>query len=286
MTGILIMLNYVQYGFFYKRIRILTFAAKKVVEGDYDININKNREGDFSKLAIYFNSMSEIIRNNLSELEREKQFLVDLLSDISHQLKTSLSSVILYNDIMFSKELPLEQRATFLLNNQRQLEKMNWMIKNILKLAKLDAKAIEVVKEEQSLNETVQDAIDTLESKAFESQVIIIFKEKEEVNFEHDRLWLEEALINIVKNGIEHTQPGGTINIELIQNPLYTRIIIEDTGEGISDEDLLNIKMWQIDFLHHKILYNDYNAKEILCIILTLELMMQVLELWLMREVM
>lgn len=286
MTGILIMLNYVQYGFFYKRIRILTFAAKKVVEGDYDININKNREGDFSKLAIYFNSMSEIIRNNLSELEREKQFLVDLLSDISHQLKTSLSSVILYNDIMFSKELPLEQRATFLLNNQRQLEKMNWMIKNILKLAKLDAKAIEVVKEEQSLNETVQDAIDTLESKAFESQVIIIFKEKEEVNFEHDRLWLEEALINIVKNGIEHTQPGGTINIELIQNPLYTRIIIEDTGEGISDEDLLNIKMWQIDLLHHKILYNDYNAKEILCIILTLELMMQVLELWLMREVM
>ncbi len=241
MTGILFILNYVQYGFFYKRIRILTFAAKKVVEGDYDININENREGDFSKLAISFNSMSEIVRNNLSELEREKQFLVDLLSDISHQLKTSLSSVILYNDIMSSKELPLEQRAAFLLNNQSQLQKMNWMIKNILKLAKLDAKAIEVVKEEQSLNETVQDAIDALEIKAFEGKVIIIFKEKEEINFKHDRLWLEEALINIVKNGIEHTQPGGTINIELIQNPLYTRITIEDTGKGISDEDLPNI---------------------------------------------
>ena len=110
MATILFILNYFQYSFFYKRIRRLTIAAKKVVEGDYDIAINENREGDFSKLAISFNSMREIIRSNLSDLRREKQFLVDLLSDISHQLKTPLSSVILYNDIMVNKELPLKQR--------------------------------------------------------------------------------------------------------------------------------------------------------------------------------
>lgn len=241
MAATLFTLNYFQYSFFYKRIRRLTDAAKKVVEGDYDIAINENKEGDFSKLAISFNSMRVIIRNNLSDLKREKQFLVDLLSDISHQLKTPLSSVILYNDIMASKELPLKQRSEFLLNNQNQLEKMNWMIKNILKLAKLDAKAIEIVKEKQSLNETLLDAIDALESKALEAQVAIIFKEKEEINFKHDKLWLEEALINIIKNAIEHTTPGGTINLELIESPLYTRIIIEDTGGGISEADLPNI---------------------------------------------
>jgi len=97
--------------------------------------------------------MRKIIRNNLSELRREKQFLVDLLSDISHQLKTPLSSVILYNDIMVNKELTRKQNEAFLLNNQNQLEKMNWLIKNMLKLAKLDAKAIEIVRENQSLNE-------------------------------------------------------------------------------------------------------------------------------------
>ncbi|MBU3144662.1 HAMP domain-containing sensor histidine kinase [Clostridium sp. CF012] len=237
----LFILNYFQYSFFYKRIRRLTFAAKKVVEGEYDIAINESREGDFSKLAISFNSMRGIIRSNLSDLKREKQFLVDLLSDISHQLKTPLSSVILYNDIMVTKELAQNQRSMFLLNNQNQLEKMNWLIKNILKLAKLDAKAIEIVKEKQSLNETVQDAIDALESKASEAKVVITFKEKEEIVFMHDRLWLEEALINIIKNGIEHTTPGGTINLELMENPLYTRIIIEDTGEGINEADLPNI---------------------------------------------
>lgn len=241
MATILFFLNYFQHGFFYKRIRRLTNAAKKVVEGDYDIAINESREGDFSKLAISFNSMREIIRSNLSDLRREKQFLVDLLSDISHQLKTPLSSVILYNDIMATKELPQKQKQVFLLSNQNQLEKMNWLIKNILKLAKLDAKAIEIVKEKQSLNETLQDAIDALESKAFEAQVVITFSEKEEIVFHHDRLWLEEALINIIKNGIEHTTRGGTINLELLENPLYTRIIIEDTGEGISETDLPNI---------------------------------------------
>ena len=241
MASILLMLNYFQYSFFYKRIRKLTVAAKKVVDGDYDIAINEDREGDFSKLAISFNSMRKIIRNNLSDLRREKQFLADLLSDISHQLKTPLSSVILYNDIMVNKQLQLKQREAFLLNNQNQLEKMNWLIKNLLKLAKLDAKAIEIIKEKQSLNETLQDAADALESKANEYQVKIVFKEKEEINFPHDRLWLEEAFINIIKNGIEHTPGGGTINLELIQNPLYTRIIIEDTGEGILDEDLPNI---------------------------------------------
>ncbi|MBU3177499.1 HAMP domain-containing histidine kinase [Clostridium estertheticum] len=241
MASILFVLNYFQYSFFYKRIRQLTLAAKNVVEGDYDIAINENLEGDFSKLAISFNSMRGIIKSNLSELGLEKQFLVDLLSDISHQLKTPLSSVILYNDIMVTKELTPEQNELFLLNNQNQLEKMNRLIKNLLKLAKLDAKAIEIVKEEQSLNGTLHDSIEALESRAIECQVKIIFNEKEEIEFNHDVLWLQEAFINIIKNSIEHTKPGGNIKLTLMENQLYTRITIEDTGEGMTELDLPNI---------------------------------------------
>lgn len=241
MAAILFALNYIQYSFFYKRIRQLTLAAKNVVEGDYDMAINENLEGDFSKLAISFNSMRGIIKSNLSELGLEKQFLVDLLSDISHQLKTPLSSVILYNDIMVTKELSPAQNQTFLLNNQNQLEKMNWLIKNLLKLAKLDAKAIEIVKEDQSLNGTLHDSIDALESRAIQCQVKVIFNENEEINFNHDALWLQEAFINIIKNGIEHTAPGGSINLTLMENPLYTRVTIEDTGEGMTELDLPNI---------------------------------------------
>lgn len=241
MAIVLFTLNYFQYIIFYKRIRRLTIGAKKVVEGEYDIAINENREGDFSKLANSFNSMKEIIRNNLNALRSEKQFLVDLLSDISHQLKTPLSSMIVYNDIMLNKELSKEQRETFLLNNQNQLNRMNWLIKSILKLAKLDAKAISLNKETQSLNDSIQNSIDTLESKAIEKKVTIAFEEKEDISFNHDRLWLEEAFINILKNGIEHTPNGGKISIALTENPLYKRITIKDSGEGIREEDLPNI---------------------------------------------
>jgi signal transduction histidine kinase len=241
LTISLFVFNYYQYGFVYARIKKISIAAKKVVEGDYDITINENKEGDFSKLAVSFNAMRDTIRKNISDLKSEKQFLVELLSDISHQLKTPLSSMIVYNDIMLNKELSKEQRHIFLVNNQNQLNRMKWLIQSLLKLAKLDARAIEFDIEKQSLNETIQEAIDTLESKALEAKVKISFKEEYEVSFEHDRLWLEEALINIIKNGIEHNFEGGEVRIEMFENPLYRRIIIADTGEGIREEDLPNI---------------------------------------------
>lgn len=237
----LLMLNYLQYSFFYNRIRRLTIGARKVVDGDYDITINENKEGDLSKLAVAFNAMRETIRNNINELKNEKQFLVDLLSDISHQLKTPLSSMVVYNDILLNRELTKEQSKTFLLNNQNQLNRMQHLIQSVLKLAKIDAKAIELDNEMQSLNETIQEAIDALESKAVEYGVKLNFIGSEEVIFEHDRLWLQESLINIIKNGIEHTQREGEINISLSENPVYRRIIVEDNGEGISEEDLPNI---------------------------------------------
>jgi len=241
MAMMLTVFNYLQYGFFYKRIRGLTLAAKRVVEGEYNILIEEDKEGDLSKLAISFNSMRDIIRNNLEQLSKEKQFLVDILSDISHQLKTPLSSMILYNDLMLNKELIAEQRQTFLLNNQNQLNRMQWLIASLLKLAKLDAKAIELVKEEESLNETIKDSIEAIEGKAQQKAVNINLREEEEIYFKQDRLWLQEAFINIIKNGIEHTDKSGVINIELTENPVYRRVIIEDNGEGIREEDLPNI---------------------------------------------
>ncbi|WP_160678310.1 HAMP domain-containing sensor histidine kinase [Clostridium sp. C8-1-8] len=238
---VLLVLNYFQYTFFYNKIRVLTLGARRVIEGEYDINISENREGDFSKLAVSFNSMKEIIRNNISELKKEKQFLIDLLSDISHQLKTPLSSMMVYNDILLNKELSKEQREGFLINNEGQLDRMNWLIQSMLKLAKLDAKAIEFDKEKQSLNETIEEAIYALETKASEAEVYIEFDYDKEIILYHDRLWLEEALINIIKNGIEHSSNKGKINISLEENPVYTRVTVEDTGEGINEEDLPNI---------------------------------------------
>lgn len=241
MTMLLFIINYFQYVYFYKRARSISKAAKMVVEGQYDISIDEDKEGDFSKLANSFNSMRGIIRNNLESLNKEKQFLVNLLSDISHQLKTPLASMILYNDILSTKELSKEKKQLFLENNKKQLYRMDWLIKSILKLARLDARAIEFSKEKISLNETIENSIYELKEKADEANVAMTLKQTSDISFNHDRRWMEEALINIIKNDIEHTKTGGKVEIELIENPIYVRIEIVDNGEGINKVDLPNI---------------------------------------------
>ncbi|MHC6180172.1 sensor histidine kinase [Clostridium sp. JNZ X4-2] len=241
MAALFFLMNYIQYGYFYERIRRLNFGAKKIVEGDYDISIREDKEGDFSKLSASFNSMKEIIRNNLNELESEKGFLVELLSDISHQLKTPLSSMIVYNDILLNKQVSKEQSRTFLINSKNQLYRMNWLIKSILKLARLDARAIEFHMEQQSLNETTRYSIEALDDKIKAADVEVNLNEGDEVVFPHDREWLCEALINIIKNCVEHTPKRGKIDVALMENPIYRRIVISDNGEGISEEDLPNI---------------------------------------------
>lgn len=241
LTVLLFLMNYLQHGYFYDRMRDFSTAAKGIVEGDYTIKLGEKSEGDLSKLAQSFNAMGEVIRGNISALKKEKEFLVGLLSDISHQLKTPLSTMILYNDIMLSKELSKPQRDTFLKNTQNQLNRMTWLIQNLLKLAKIDADAIELEIEEQSLNETLEEVIETLEGRAQEKNVLMAFSCKDEISLKHDRLWLQEALINVVKNGIEHSPEGGRVTIDLEDNPIFTRILVKNTGEVIEEEDLANI---------------------------------------------
>ncbi|QGU94580.1 sensor histidine kinase [Clostridium bovifaecis] len=241
LTALLFILNYFQYGYFYESMRVFSSAAKQIVEGDYNLKLSEEKEGDLSKLTKSFNSMGEVIRGNIQALNKEKRFLVDLLSDISHQLKTPLSTMILYNDILLNKDLTKEQQITFLKNNENQLNRMSWLILNLLKLAKIDANAIELEIEKQSLNETIEETVEILESKAVQLKVKVEFIQEDIVYLKHDRLWLQEALINIVKNGIEHAGEDGRINISIEDNPIYTRIIISNTGEAIPEEELTHI---------------------------------------------
>ncbi len=238
---LLFVLNLFQHGYFYRYIRRFSAAARKIVEGEYDLKLSEEREGDLSKLAVAFNSMGDVIRNHIYALKKEKQFLADMLSDISHQLKTPLSSMIVYNDIMLEKNLSQEQRKTFLLSNQKQLSRMHNLLYNLLKLAKLDADAVILEKEEQNLFETVEEALEILDGKAQEGKVEILLEGDGRICFNHDRLWLQEAIINIVKNAIEHTPEGGKVTLQVSESPVFKRIIIQDTGEGIGEADIANI---------------------------------------------
>lgn len=207
------------------------------------MNIYEEKEGDFTKLSFGFNNMRSIIQSQMVDLKKEKEFLVNLLSDISHQLKTPLAALIVYNDILSKPEITDENRNKFLENSKNQLSRMEWLIKSMLKLAKVDARAIEFSIKENSLNQTIEEVLEMLKVMAQTNNVQLCFNEElaqTQIYAEYDEQWLEEALINIVKNCIEHSA-GGKVAVSIEETPINTKVIIKDNGEGIDEKALPNI---------------------------------------------
>lgn len=126
-------------------------------------------------------------------------------------------------------------------DNSIQLENMNLMIQNILKLAKLDAKTISFAKKEDSLNQTIKEVLNSFEEFAKRKNINLKFNDCENIVLFQDRFWLKEAFGNIIKNCIEHTDEGGSVEVFVNKTPVLYKVIIKDTGVGIEQSDIPNI---------------------------------------------
>lgn len=238
---ILFLANYIQYKIIFNKIKQLTSTAKKIIDGDYSVTINENKEGEIAKLAVSFRSMKDVIRKNMKDLLVEKEFLGQMLQDISHQLKTPLSTISIYNEMLLTEDLPRQQQVQLLQNNEMQISRMNVLIQNLLKVAKIDAKAVSFDKEPLNLVNTINEVLSRLENIINERDLSIDWDGTEEVVVIHDKLWMQEALMNLLKNAIEHSKPGEKITLQVMNTPIYTELVIQDFGEGIAAEDLPHI---------------------------------------------
>lgn len=232
----LILIMKKEYEMIYGKVQEVYKASEKVVEGDFSIYLREEGEGDFNILNHQFNQMSNRLENTLDSLNNEKLFLKDTISDISHQLKTPLSSLIVFNDILLEdKNMDFNTKVDFLEKSGVQLERIEWLIINLLKLARIEAGAIEFKKERVNLNEVVEAALETLSYNLEDQQIEI----NGNSSFLGDREWTTEVLINIIKNSIEHGK--GKILITLEETPLFSNIIIKDNGVGIDGNHLPHI---------------------------------------------
>jgi len=238
---ILFLANYIQYKIIFNKIKQLTSTAKKIIDGDYSVTINENKEGEIAKLAVSFRSMKDVIRKNMKDLLVEKEFLGQMLQDISHQLKTPLSTISIYNEMLLMGDLPRQQQVQLLQNNEMQISRMNVLIQNLLKVAKIDAKAVSFDKEPLNLVNTINEVLSRLENIINERDLSIDWDGTEEVVVIHDKLWMQEALMNLLKNAIEHSKRGEKITLQVMDTPIYTELVIQDFGEGIAAEDLPHI---------------------------------------------
>lgn len=201
---------------------------------------NRNQEGQIGLLKTELIKMINILKEKVELLNNEKIFLNEVISDISHQLKTPMTSLIILNDLMY-EDLPKETKIEFLDKIKSQLNRMEWLIKSMLKLSKVEAKVIDFEKKEVKVSELIKKSISpsliSMEIKNIELTV----SGDENISYIGDINWSCEAFVNIIKNCIEHTDTNGKINISYEENPLYCEVVIKDSGEGIDKKDLPHI---------------------------------------------
>nr|WP_261776658.1 MULTISPECIES: HAMP domain-containing sensor histidine kinase [Clostridium] len=186
--------------------------------------------------------MEDRIKNSIGLLQEEKINLKNIINDISHQLKTPLTALSMYNDIISDhREMNNEDLDNFINLSKDQLERMEWLVKTLLKYARLESNVVEYNKEMFSIKNTIEESINPLKVKAKNKNQSLILKCEKDIEYYHDRKWVSEAISNIVKNAIEHTENNGKIEINLYETPITITISIKDNGEGIEKEELKKI---------------------------------------------
>ena len=223
----------------YRRIAELDDYLVKVLARNDPPDIMDQEEGELSILANDIYKAASTLKFQNEILSNDKKQLAAALADISHQLKTPLTSMMVMNDLLAVEEDP-SKRQEFLKTQSAQLGRMNWLIQTLLKLSKLDAGTIELKREEVPAKELLEEVIKPFEIQ-FELKNISYKQRADEISFTCDRNWTVEALQNIVKNCIEHMEEGGELSVETLDTSLFSQITIKDTGCGIAREDVPHI---------------------------------------------
>lgn len=235
-----LILSLLYFGKIYKDIKDMTDYVYNSSEGRNFEMKNRNQEGQIGLLKTELIKMTNILKEKVELLNNEKIFLNEVISDISHQLKTPMTSLIILNDLMY-EDLPKETKIEFLDKIKSQLNRMEWLIKSMLKLSKVEAKVIDFEKKEVKVSELIKKSISpsliSMEIKNIELTV----NGDENISYIGDINWSCEAFVNIIKNCVEHTDINGKINISYEENPLYCEVVIKDSGEGIDKKDLPHI---------------------------------------------
>lgn len=222
----------------YREIEKLSNYLRKITNGDYNLDIRDNVEGELSILKNDIYKVTLMLSEQSSYLQQDKVRLTNAISDISHQLKTPLTSMMVMADLLSHPNLDVAKRKEFTHNIQAQLERIEWLVTSLLKLAKIDADIVQFKKDSVPANVLVQKALQSVLIPMDIKQVSLKVSGDDDVSFLVDLNWTSEALINILKNCIEHTGEGGSISISFVENTLYTELKIQDSGKGILKEDL------------------------------------------------
>lgn len=231
------------YRYFRKQDKLLEDAESKIqafLAGDMDARIENDEEGELYKLFWSINNMSAVLISKAAKENREKAFLKNTISDISHQLKTPLAALNIYNGILEEAE-DIEQVREFVHLSMKELDRIETLVQNLLKITRLDAGTMVFHKEEENVSEIIKDIELHFAYRAESEGKSIVVSGADDATFFCDRDWMTEALENLVKNALDHTEEGDRITIEWSKFHTLLKIEVKDNGCGIHPEDIHHI---------------------------------------------
>ena len=211
------------------------------LDGDRDARIACDSEGELYRLFHSVNSLAAVLNAHADNELREKEFLKNTISDISHQLKTPLAALNIYNGLLQDEDVEMSSVKEFASLSEQELDRMEVLVQNLLKITKLDAGTIVLEKTKENVADMMRDIALHFAYRAGQEEKEISLSGAEDVFLFCDREWLTEAIDNIVKNALDHTGKGDTVRIEWRALPSALQMKIKDNGCGIHPEDLHHI---------------------------------------------
>ena len=230
--------------YFDSREKVIEDAVRKInayLAGDTDARIECNNEGEMYKLFHSVNTLATVLNAHAQKELQAREFLKDTISDISHQLKTPLAALNIYNGLLESETEELPELKEFVTLSEQELDRIDTLVQNLLKITKLDAGSMVMEKTTENVADMMKDIELHFAYRAKQEQKEITLTGSDEVMLLCDRDWLIEAVSNLVKNALDHTRAGGRIRIEWRQITNLVQITIKDDGKGIHPEDIHHI---------------------------------------------
>lgn len=232
------------YRYFAGQNKIIEKAEAQITEyiaGNQSARIDCDDEGELNKLFHKVNSLAAILNAHAENELKSKEFLKNTISDISHQLKTPLAALNIYNGIMQSDTEASPEIKEFTELTEHELDRIEILVQNLLKITKLDVGTITIDKNAENVSEIIKSIKKHFSFRAEREGKEIVLSGEDNITLLCDRDWLAQAIDNIVKNALDHTAEGGIISIEWKQFASVVQIIIKDYGCGIHPEDLHHI---------------------------------------------
>ncbi|MCC0672976.1 HAMP domain-containing histidine kinase [Clostridioides sp. ES-S-0145-01] len=218
----------------------LSLMLNQLLEGK-EISYPDTKDTRISKISYQVKKVKDMIEIEVEQSKSEKEAIKSLISNMSHQLKTPLSNITIYCELLENSNLPTSKKVEFLQKMKNQTFKIDWLLESLFKMTKLEDGVIKFEAEELLIKDTIVQSISTVFNKAESKNIKINLEIFSDIKLFHNKKWTIEAIVNVLENAIKYSPSNSMITISVEKMELYTKIIIKDEGIGIDGKELNNI---------------------------------------------